>query len=102
VAQTGPKKETARISILPQPAAAPSAAVKMAKTQPLSTTPPAVRKPAAIITPAPVATTPAARTVAPATSSGLDMLNEVPMPVAWAIFGISTVTLLIQIWNYFA
>jgi hypothetical protein len=102
-AQAGPKKETARISILPQPAAAPAAAVRMAKTQPLSTAPPAVRKPAAVITPAPVSSSaPAVRAVAPASSSGLDMLNDVPMPVAWVIFGISTITLLIQIWNYFA
>jgi hypothetical protein len=29
------------------------------------------------------------------------MLDAVPLPVCWTIFGISLVTLLIQIWNYF-
>jgi hypothetical protein len=100
--QGGPKKETARISILPQTTPAAAASVKMAKTQPLSTTPPVVRKPAAAITPAPAASVPAARPATPVSAGGLDMLDHVPLPVCWALFGISTVTLLIQIWNYFA
>jgi hypothetical protein len=32
--------------------------------------------------------------------SFLDRLDAVPMAVCWTIFGISGVTLLIQIWNY--
>jgi hypothetical protein len=30
----------------------------------------------------------------------LDALDDIPMPIAWGIFGISAVTLIIQIWNY--
>ena len=29
-----------------------------------------------------------------------DRLESVPMPICWTIFGVSAVTLLIQIWNY--
>jgi hypothetical protein len=90
--QAGPKKETARINILPEPKAPPSPTVKMTKTQPLLRTPEAkVYSP-----PVTVATVP------PPASSGsmLDRLNDVPLPICWIIFGISTVTLLIQIWNY--
>ena len=67
----------------------------MTKTQPLMTAP------AAKIHAAPLVTAPpTARSVveAPAAAS---MLDAVPLPVCWIIFGISLVTLLIQIWNYF-
>ena len=94
--QAGPKKETARISILPEPAAAP-AAVKMAKTQPLMAAPPPK------VHNAPVSTVQPAPTVDKSTAwpSILDSLDAVPVPVAAVIFGISAVALLIQIWNYF-
>jgi hypothetical protein len=92
--QAGPKKETARISILPQPAARPTPAptVKMTKTQPLVSVPPTVQTAPAILTPA---------DPAPASATDASVLDQVPLPVCWMIFGISTVILLIQIWNYF-
>ena len=92
--QTGPRKETARISTLPE-SPKPAPAVKMGKTQPLLTVP------------SPIATAPViTRTaidqtnVAPVevTASGID---PIPMPLIWAAFVISAVTLIIQIWNYF-
>ena len=72
-----------------------AATVKMAKTQPLLTVPAAKSLSAPVIV---AATDDKAE---PATSP-LDMLDSVPMPVCWTIFAISTVTLLIQIWNYFS
>lgn len=94
--QAGPRKETARITILPAPAAAPMAAtVKMAKTQPLLTVPAA--KPVS----APVIVSSGDEGDARASGGPLDMLDAVPLPICWTIFGISSVTLLIQIWNYF-
>jgi hypothetical protein len=60
----------------------------MTKTQPLLTTPapkpltaPIVRAP---IVPAPAATA-----------------DAIPMPLLWAACGVSGITLIIQIWNYF-
>ena len=91
--QSGPKQETARISTLPESAAPARAGVKMRKTQPLLTVPQPTRD-ATIITHSPAA--PAA--VTPGTSSGID---AIPMPLIWAAFGISAITLIIQIWNYF-
>lgn len=92
--QAGPRKETARITILPQPATPMASTIKMAKTQPLLTVP--VPQPQS----APVVVTPESGVE---TSGGsLQMLDAVPLPVCWTIFGISTVTLLIQIWNYFS
>lgn len=71
-----------------------AATVKMAKTQPLLTVP-AAKAPNAPVTVA-------ADDEAEPPTSPLDMLDSVPLPVCWTIFGISTVTLLIQIWNYFS
>lgn len=85
----GPKKETARISILPE-ATTPARAVKMTKTQPLQMTPPQQ---------APAARVQVAQVPAPVTAPQND---AVPMPLVWAAFVISAITLLIQIWNYFA
>jgi hypothetical protein len=93
-AHAGPKKETARISILPQPAVPPSPTVKMAKTQPLQIVPQMNIHSAPVTVAAAVATT-----AATATATSFD---AVPLPICWTIFGISAVTLLIQIWNYFA
>jgi hypothetical protein len=98
-AQAGPKKETARISILPEPAAAPSSAVKMAKTQPLIPAPPSA--PRVQSAPVKTVTTTPAVPAAAAPASLSDALDAVPGPIAAIIFGISAVTLLIQIWNYF-
>lgn len=85
-AHAGPRKETARIASLPEKTAPPAPAMKMTKTQPL------MRAPVAKIQSAPV-------TVAASTPTGLD---AIPLPICWTIFGISSVTLLIQIWNYLA
>jgi hypothetical protein len=80
----GPKKETARINILPSltPAAAP--AVNMAKTQPLLIHP--------------VGTTPVAPVVI--TSKPVAPLDVIPRSLAWTIFAVSALIFLIQIWNY--
>jgi len=97
--EAGPKKETARIGILPAPAVAATPAATMTKTQPLMPAPPAKvhSAPASTIRPAipPAAVKPAA---AP---SIFDALDAVPTPIAVIICTISGVTLLIAIWNYF-
>jgi hypothetical protein len=80
----GPKKETARISILPRPASSPKPTINMTKTQPL------VIHPAPGIQPAPVIIT--SKPVAPA--------DVIPRSLSWTIFAISAVIFLIQIWNY--
>jgi hypothetical protein len=36
-----------------------------------------------------------------ALTPSISTLDAVPLPICWTIFGISAVTLLIQIWNYF-
>jgi hypothetical protein len=82
----GPKKETARISILPKPAATPAPAINMTKTQPLLVHPPAT----AGVQTAPVIIT----------SKPLAQLDTIPRPLCWAVLGISVLIFLIQIWNY--
>ncbi len=91
VAHAGPKKETARISILPQPPAPHAPTVKMTKTQPLQTVPQMNIHSAPVTVAAPAEPTAAAIS-----------FDAVPLPICWTIFGISAVTLIIQIWNYFA
>jgi hypothetical protein len=81
----GPKKETARISILPKPAATPAPAINMTKTQPLL-----VHPPAAGVQAAPVIIT----------SKPLAPLDAIPRPLCWTVLGISALIFLIQIWNY--
>jgi hypothetical protein len=82
----GPKKETARISVLPVSAARATPSVEMKKTQPLVTMP----------APTPQA---APLTVAPGTTQPI--ADEIPISVCWALLGVSAVILIIQIWNYF-
>lgn len=77
-----PKKETARITVLPDPLV--KSAVQMKKTQPLTGLPP-IEKPAASVT-----VTPQPRVRA----------DEMPMLLCWALFGASVVILILQIWNY--
>ncbi|MEP6810025.1 MAG: hypothetical protein ABI992_07260 [Chthoniobacterales bacterium] len=90
----GPRKETARITIRPEPVNPMTATVKMAKTQPLLTVPvvPLVSAPVRVTTTAEAEPSPGM----------LDMLDRVPLPICWILCGISAITLLIQIWNYFA
>ena len=80
-----PKKETARITVLPDPPAKP--AVQMKKTQPLIDLP-KVEAPSMPVT---VSAPP------PAPRAGID---QIPMPLCWALFGISAAILILQIWNY--
>jgi len=66
----------------------------MAKTQPLVTAPEAK---------APIAPVTVASSV-PVVPSGVEAtgIDAIPRPLVWAVFGFSTVTFLIQIWNYFS
>lgn len=77
--QPGPKKETARITILPKPA------VNMTKTQPL------IMRPAAVVQTSPVVV---------ATSSATDAFDSIPRWLCWGLLGISALIFFIQIWNY--
>jgi hypothetical protein len=81
----GPKKETARITVLPDPPKS-SGSVQMKKTQPLISMP----STAAPVTPVKVA--PAAPPAA--------KVEAISMPLCWALLGTSAAILLIQIWNY--
>jgi hypothetical protein len=84
----GPRKETARIALLPDPPPRPRSSVEMKKTQPL------------IATPEPVApSAPVLVNVAPATTAE-PFLNDIPMSFCWALLATSAAILLIQIWNY--
>jgi len=80
----GPKKETARITILPKPAPSTAPAINMTKTQPLLMQPPAGGQPAPVII----------------TSKPIARLDTIPRPLCWALLGISAAIFLIQIWNY--
>jgi hypothetical protein len=77
----GPKKETARISVLPRPAPAAAPAINMTKTQPL------------LIHPA--GTSPVAPVVI--TSKPVAPVDAIPRSLAWGLVGISAVIFLIQI-----
>jgi hypothetical protein len=78
-------KETARISVLPDPPKPTSA--KMSKTQPLITA-----------TATPVAPPTAPVTIAPAAPQ--PVLNAIPMPLCWGLVLVSAAILIIEIWNY--
>ena len=80
----GPKKETARISVLPRPTPTAAPAINMTKTQPLLVHPPAGVQTAPVII----------------TSKPLAPVDAIPRPLCWTLLGISTVIFLIQIWNY--
>jgi len=80
----GPKKETARISVLPRPTPTAPPAINMTKTQPLLVHQTAGIQPAPVII----------------TSKPLAPLDTIPLPLCWALLGISALIFLIQIWNY--
>jgi hypothetical protein len=80
----GPKKETARISVLPRPTPTAAPAINMTKTQPL------LVHPTAGVPSAPVIIT----------SKPLAPPDVIPRPLCWALLGISALIFLIQIWNY--
>ena len=80
----GPKKETARISILPRPAPMIAPAINATKTQP------SLVLSAGRVQPAPVVIT--SRPITP--------IDAIPRPLCWVVFGISAAIFLILIWNY--
>jgi hypothetical protein len=82
----GPKKETARIAIMPE--ARPAApTVKMSKTQPLITAPEPTRQiPPIAVEPPDVN----------------EMVESIPVPLCWALVGISALLFIIQLWTYFS
>ena len=83
----GPKKETARITILPKPVVAPKLAVNMTKTQPL------IMRPAGSAPASPITVT---------TSRPARGFDAIPRAWCWGLLGISALILLIQVWNYFS
>jgi hypothetical protein len=86
----GPKKETARISLAPEPPARPAAAVQMKKTQPLVTMPQPSRQTSHI-----------AVNVAPQEiEEETTFIESLPMSFCWAVLAASVLILTIQIWNY--
>ena len=82
----GSKKETTRIGALPDPRPKASPVVQMMKTRPLITMPEITPKSAPL-------------TVATKDTSAI--VDALPMPLCWTLLGVSTVILIIQIWNYF-
>jgi hypothetical protein len=86
----GPKKETARVPVMPGPRAMPAPAVEMKKTQPLIAMPQIASQSTSIA----VAPTGKAEESA--------MISAISMPLCWALLGVSTVILIIQIWTYFS
>src|SRR6266404_2873810 len=75
----GPKKETARVAVLPGPAAA-AASVQMKKTQPLIDRPPAA---------APAVT----RVTVASQTAGI--VDQLPTTLCWGLVGVSAVILII-------
>ena len=84
VSSPGPKKETARIAILPQPK---SPTVKMSKTQPLITAPEPKSENAPI-------------SIEPANAG--ETIESIPVPLCWALVAVSALIFIIQVWTYFS
>jgi hypothetical protein len=83
----GPKKETARVAVLPDPRPKALPAVQMKKTQPLITMP---------------ESTPPSAPLTVATNDTSAIVDAIPTRLCWTLLGVSTVILIIQIWNYFS
>jgi hypothetical protein len=81
------KKETARITVSPDPP--PKPAVQMKKTQPLIDLPTTATPVTTIIT----------LTPEPAPKPQL-RIDQIPMPLCWTLLVVSATTLILQIWNY--
>jgi hypothetical protein len=88
-----PKKETARITVLPDPPTKP--AVEMKKTQPLIDLP-KVEGPVTRVTVAPASVLPPV-TPRPVPRMRID---DLPMPLCWGLLATSVAILILQIWNY--
>ena len=86
-----PKKDTARITVLPDPPAKP--AVQMKKTQPLIDLP-ATERPTTTVAPTPQPTP------KPPPEKPQLVVDQIPMPLCWALLGVSAAILTLQIWNY--
>lgn len=82
----GPRKETARIAIIPEAKSAPPT-VKMSKTQPLITAPEPMTETASIA-------------IEP--ESANETIESIPVPLCWALVGISALIFIIQVWTYFS
>jgi len=82
-----PKKETARIAVSPDPHPKASPAVQIKKAQPLVTMPEITLQSAPLTA---------------ATNNMSAIVDAIPMPLCWALLGVSTVILIIQIWTYFS
>ena len=96
-APPSPKKETARITVLPDPPFKP--AVQMKKTQPLIDLPTPDKPPTVSVTVATQTTAPAENVSGPGLIRAID---NTPMPLCWVLVGVSAAILLIQIWSYFS
>jgi len=75
------KKETARVSLVPEPPSKSLPTVQMKKTQPLIPLPEAAARNASI-------------SVAPVEQT------TIPMALCWTLLGVSAIILIIQIWMY--
>jgi len=82
---SGPKKETARVPLMPEPPSKPLPTVQMKKTQPLIAMP---------------QTAPQSTLIALAPAERSTMLDAIQMPICWGLLGISAIILIIQIWTY--
>jgi hypothetical protein len=82
----GPKKETTRIAVLPDPRPKTLPTVQTKKAQPLIAMP---------------ESTPQSARLTVATKDTSAIVDAIPMPLCWTLLGVSTVILIIQIWNYF-
>jgi hypothetical protein len=89
-----PKKETARITVLPDSPAKP--AVQMKKTQPLIDLAP-IEKPSTTVT---VASPPQAPPPPRPQARPQTRIDQIPMPLCWALLATSAAVLILQIWNY--
>jgi hypothetical protein len=81
-----PKKDMARIPLVPQPPSKPLPTIQMKKTQPLIAMPEIMPQSASI--PAPLG-----EESAP---------DAIPMPLCWLLLGVAAIILLVQIWTYFS
>jgi hypothetical protein len=86
-ASAEPKKETARISLVPAAPSSPTPTVKMAKTQPLIPAPPSSPQRAPI-------------TILPKLDTSV--IDSIPQPLCWALLALSAIVFIVQVWIYFS